>query len=370
MYPASNEFRAAVRGPHVAVSRAEIWRGPVKVLDLDVADGSVNVSVSQATRRTCSVSFQVSRLDNGLVPDNPFDVLTPFGNELHLYRGVRFADGLEELIPLGVFVIQSIDFSESSESISVSLSGVDRSIRVSRNLWTEPYQVEAGLLVDALSSILQDRWPAIDLAFPPLSVAVEQQILGQQSGTDPWKDAVYLAEISGYDLFFDANGVCVLEPFPVPDAVSVVTSFSDEDVIVGLNRQDTTDGAYNGVIYIVESSWLLIPFKIEVWDEDPGSPTYRFGQFGEVPYVVSQSAITDEAEARAAATALLSKGLGMAQNISWDFIVDPSLDVNDVVGVRNAGTKTDRIMVIDNLTIPLSPQSTMRAQARTVRVVE
>jgi len=370
MYPASNEFRAAVRDSHVAISRAEVWRDSVRILDLDIADGSVQVSVGQATRRTCSVSFEVSRLDNGLIPDNPFDALTPFGNELRLYRGIRFADGSEELIPLGVFVMETIDFAESDSGISVSVSGTDRSIRVSRNLWTEPYQVEAGLLTDAILGILQDRFPAIDTSFPPLSVAVEQQVLGQQSGSDPWKDAVYLAEIAGYDLFFDPVGVCVLEPFPVPDAVSVVTSFSDQDVVVGLSRQDTTQGTYNGVIYIVESSWLLIPFKIEVWDENPESPTYRFGAFGEVPNIISQSAITDEDEARAAASALLAKGLGLAQNVSWEFIVDPTLDVNDVVRVSNAGTKTDRIMVIDSLTVPLSPSSAMNAVARTVRVVE
>lgn len=370
MYPTTDAFRAEVRRSHVSVARAEVWRGSQKVLDLPVQDGSVSVSVSQATRRTCSVTLQVSRADNDLVPSTAVDAITPFGNELRLYRGVEYADGTQEVVPLGVFVMTSITFDQTSSGISISISGVDRSIRVSRNLWLEPYQVSAGALTAALTGILQNRWPAVELSFPTIAVNVQQQVLGQESGSDPWKDAVYLAEVAGYDLFFDQNGICVLQPFPSPDSASVVASFADTDVLVKVARTDTTTDTYNGVVYVVESSWLLTPFRVEVWDDDPASPTYRYGPFGEVPKVVSQSAITDNNAATAAAALLLSNGLGLAQNVSWESIVDPALDVNDVVLVQNTGTKTDRVMIIDQVTIPLSPSTAMQATARTVRVLE
>lgn len=369
MYPTSASYRAAVRTSHVAVAAAEVWRGSQKLLDLDVADGSVTVSVTQASRRTCQVSLFVER-GNALVPSTAFDAITPFGNELHLYRGVQFADGTREMVPLGVFVMTQVSFTENASGITIAISGTDRSIRVARNLWLEPYQVEAGSLSDALTGLLQNRWPGIDLALPDANISVEQQVLGQESGSDPWKDAVYLAEIAGYDLFFDQAGVCVMQPFPSADSASVVATFSDSDVLLNLARQDTTQDTYNGVVYMVESSWLLTPFRVEVWDEDPASPTYRYGSFGQVPRVVSQSAITDTNEATSAAAALLAKGLGLAQNVSWEAIVDPSLDVNDVVMVSNAGTKTERVMIIDQLTVPLSATSAMSATARTVRVVE
>lgn len=370
MYPTTDTFRAEVRKSHTAVATAEVWRGSQKVLDLPIADGSVTVSVSQAARRSCSVSLFVGVADNDLVPDTAFDAITPFGNELRLYRGVRYADGSDELVPLGVFVITAVQFDQTAQGIAISISGVDRSVRISRNLWLEPYRVAAGSLSDALTGLLQNRWPAVELSFPSVSVNVVQQVLGQESGSDPWKDAVYLAEMAGYDLFFDQNGICVLQPFPSPDAASVVASFSDEDVLIKVARQDTTTDTYNGVVYVVESSWLVTPFRVQVWDEDPASPTYRYGNFGEVPKVFSQSAITDTNATTAAAALLLSRGLGLAQNVSWELIVDPALDVNDVVLVSNAGTKTDRIMIIDQLTIPLSPTTAMQATARTVRVVE
>lgn len=369
MYPTSDTFRLAVRTSHTAVATAEVWRGLQKILDLDVSEGQVQVSVNQSTRRTCSVGFSVSRLANDLVPDTAFDAITPFGNEIRLYRGIEFPDGTREMVPLGVFVITQVNVEESPEQVKMSISGVDRSIRVSRNVWLEPYQVSAGSLTDALTALLQNRWPAIELSFPTVPVNVQQQVLGQDSGADPWKDAVYLAEMAGYDLFFDPNGVCVLQPFPSPDSASVVATYTDEDVLLRVARQDTTDDTYNGVVYIVESSWLLVPYRVEVWDLDPDSPTYRYGAFGEVPKIVSQSAITDTNAATTAAAALLSKGLGLAQNVTWDAIVDPALDVNDVVLVRNDGTKTERVLIVDQVTIPLSPSAPLSAQARTVRVV-
>lgn len=370
MYPVSDAFRVAVRQSHVAVARAEVWRGSQRLFDLDIDEGSVSVSVNQASRRTCSIGFSVARDSNDLVPSSAFDAITPFGNELRLYRGIQFFDGTEEMVPLGVFVITSVDVSESRDQVRVSVSGVDRSVKVSRNVWLEPYQVEAGNLATAVTGLLQDRWPGVELSFPSVSVALEQQVLGQQSGSDPWKDAVYLAEMAGYDLFFDANGICTMQPFPSPDSASVLATYTDDDVLLGVQRQDTVDDTYNGVVYIVESSWLLTPYRIEVWDEDPASPTYRYGAFGEVPRVVSQSAITDVNSATTAAAALLSTGLGLTQNVSWDAVVDPSLDVNDVVLVTNAGTKTDRVMIVDQVTIPLTAQGMMKAKARTVRVVQ
>lgn len=369
MYPTSDVYRAAIRSSHTAVATAEVWRDTQKILDLDIDSGSVSVSVSQATRRTCQAQFSVARADNALVPDNAFDTVTPFGNELRLYRGVEFVDGTREMIPLGVFVMTNIDYVETSSGVTVQISGIDRSIRVSRNLWLEPYQVEAGSLTDALTNLLQNRWPGITLDFPSIAVQVEQQVLGQESSSDPWKDAVHLAEIAGYDLFFDQNGVCVLQAFPSPDAASVVATFTDTDALLSVSRSDSTTETYNGVVYIVESSWLLVPYRVEVWDEDPASPTYRYGAFGEVPKVVSQSAITDTEAAQAAAAALLSQGLGAAQSVTWESIVDPALDVNDVVQVTNVGTKTDRVMIVDQLTIPLVASASMSATARTVRVV-
>lgn len=370
MYATTNAFRAAVRTSHVAVAAAEVYQGTQKILTLTVESGTVNVSTRSAVRRTCDLTLMASRNSNALVPGTAFDALTPFGNELKLYRGIQYPSGTQELIPLGVFVITEVSIEEQVDGIKIQVKGVDRSIKVSRNVWLGPYQVSAGSLSTALTGLLQDRWSNIDLAFDPVSVNVTQQVFGQQIGSDPWKDAVYLAEMAGYDLYFDQDGRCVLRAFPSPDSASVVATYTDDDVLLSVSRTDSTNETFNGIVYIVESSWALTPFRVTVWDDDPTSPTYRYGAFGSVPKVISQSAITNTDAATTAALALLRQSLGMTQAVSWTLIVDPSLDVNDVVQVTTTGTKVDRVMILDELRIPLGPTESMSASARTVRVVE
>lgn len=174
MYPASEEFKQAVRGPHNVTLRAEVWRGGDLLRSLDVVDGSVEVDARRAQRRTMSitvpaskptvelspvyntyqsirgvvvewgttdpgltwagaggftwfegdylsttqqpaefntylelaagfatygdlpqiVSYSETTVDDGLIPSSPFSDVTPFGNEIRLWRGVKVMQAL------------------------------------------------------------------------------------------------------------------------------------------------------------------------------------------------------------------------------------------------------------------------------------
>ena len=61
MYPVSPEFKTAVRGPHTATVRAEVWRSGVLLRTLDVLDGQVDVDARRAQRRTCSIRVAATK---------------------------------------------------------------------------------------------------------------------------------------------------------------------------------------------------------------------------------------------------------------------------------------------------------------------
>lgn len=61
MYPVSQEFKAAVRGPHHATVRAEVWRGGIFLRTLEVLEGAVDIDGRRAQRRTCRVRVPASR---------------------------------------------------------------------------------------------------------------------------------------------------------------------------------------------------------------------------------------------------------------------------------------------------------------------
>lgn len=371
MYSSSAAFKTAVRANHIVIAKAEVWAIDQKLQEINISEGSVSVSAGSAVRRTCEVTLVTGRDAINLVPDNDFDLITPFGNELRLYRGVRYEDGTEEYVPLGVFVITEVGIQDTNEGVTIKIAGEDRSIRVSRAKWTEPYQLPNGSLESALTHLLKDRFPEAELVFPVTNVTVNQVILGSEKSNDPWKDAVEIAELVGFDLFFDQNGVVQMQQFPTLDGSVVVALFVEGfgTTITSLDRTISTKETFNGVIYTIEGSEVATPIRIEAWDEDTSSPTYRFGVFGEVPIFIETNLLATEEEAVRAAYSLLNIYIGKQEQITFNSLVDPSLDVQDVIYVRSNGAKIDRLVIIDSLDIPLNPEGEMSANARTVRIV-
>jgi hypothetical protein len=228
-----------------------------------------------------------------------------------------------------------------------------------------------GTLETSLTSLLQNRYPDIVTDFPTTNVTVNQIILGSDSQLDPWKDAVGIAQLVGYDLYFDVKGVCTMRQFPTLDAASVVATYQEGSgtTITELDRNISTKETYNGVIYSIEGSQVTTPIRVEIWDEDPASPTYRYGVFGSVPTFVTTSLLSTSAEAIKAASLLLNTYIGQQEEIDFSSVVDPSLDVNDVIYVKAEGAKVDRTVIIDSLEVPLGYTESLTVKTRVVRIV-
>ncbi|CAB4218266.1 hypothetical protein UFOVP1608_18 [uncultured Caudovirales phage] len=450
MYPASTEFKTTIRGSHNSVVAAQVWADDVKLLDLYPLDGSVSVDSRRAVRRTFDLTLtspdpttRTARatagtyaelaadyatytllsagvgsygvltyagdvvtvsVDEGIVPDDAFDILAPFGNEIRLWRGATvnklrsdtYADisgstytilastyatyGVlaqavtayteDELIPLGVFLLTNVEIEAGDGGVSIQASGSDRSVRISRARWTQPYTIAAGTdLGTAIQNLLTDRWIDVPCRFSATTETINKAVFGTETDNDPWRDAQGIAKSAGYDLYFDADGYAVLTA--IRDAASAspnaVYAENEEAMVLKLNRSLSNEQTYNGVIVTAEGTEVSDTFREEAWDDDLSSPTYRYGKFGQVPFFYSSPLITTSAQAQSAASGLLAAKKGATENVAWSQIVDPSLDAADVVAVTNADAKVDRLMVIDRLTIPLDAAGTMSAVARTVR---
>lgn len=373
MYTASTTFKAAIKKNHTAVAKVEIWNSNQYLTTIQVDSGSVEVSGQNATRRTCTVHLTTSRSTTNLVPNNDYDYLTPYGNELRPYRGIRYSDGTIEYIPLGVFVITEVLVSDTQNGVSITVNGEDRSLLVARSKWTAPYKVTSGSLESAITALLKNRYADAITDFPTTNVTINDVILGADNtnSNDPWKDAVYLCELVGYDLYFNVDGVATMQQFPSLEGTTVSATYVEgsDTLVLNVDRSISAKDTYNGVIYTIEGSKVSTPVRIEAWDEDTTSPTYRYGAFGQVPIFVNTSVLATSADAIKAAQLLLQKYRGAQEQINWNSLVDPTLDVNDVIYIKSAGAKIDRTVIIDSLTIPLAPSEQLSAQARVVRVI-
>lgn len=367
MYGVSAAFKTKVRGPHQITVRAEIWSGSTLLRTIEPLSGSVEIDSRRAIRRTCSLTLAGD--DATLIPLASNATLTPYGNEIKLWRGVVLDDGTTEEVPLGVFLLTNVNIGQRSDGTTISLSGSDRSLRVQRARWTAPYQIRATNLTTALSALLLDRWPDISTSLGATSFTVTAATLGLDNNNDPWKDAQELAKAAGYELYFDGNGTAVIVPIPdYSDTSSQATYTEDQDaVLLEISRTISADETYNGVIVTGEGTQSASVFRGEAWDNDVTSPTYRYGPFGQVPRFYSSPLITSNDQAATAAAAILSKSKGTVEQIRWSQICDPSLEGGDVVTVVNSGTGVSNVLVIDRLTIPLAADAAMSAVARNVR---
>lgn len=372
MFPVSDNFLSAIRKSHVAKVKVEVYdmaNGKLLKTIQPIA-GDVSIDSRRAIRRQCNLTFVDT--DSTLIPTNKISsTLLPYNREIRIYRGIEFADGSEELVPLGVFIITSVDITDTAQGIQISVEGSDRSLRVQRAKFTshEFYIDEGTTKEDAIKQILVDRYPSVQTIFPATgqTTAIIYPTLERES-SDPWKEALKIAESAGMDLYFDENGIARLRPIPNPDLGTALISYEDgnESVLTQLMRSLSTDETFNGVIYTGEGTNLSIGVIGEAWDENPASPTYRY-TYGEVPLFKSSPTILTVGEATTAAEAELRKVIGASEKINWNQIVNPAHDVFDLVKIVRSESGIDAILMLDAVTIPLAPSDTMSAVGRTRR---
>lgn len=373
MWPVSDQFLEQVSSSHRIATKVTVgpWDGPQTDISVYVLDGEVSVDRTRGQRRTCQLSIG----GEALVPDSASALLAPTAAQyLRPYRGVRFADGSTELVPLGVFRVTSATPTEDENGVQMEVEGADMSWVISRAQWVNAWAIVSGTKAeDAISDIVADRSPeTISTMLQPTGYQLPTLVygLGQDESSDPWTAVQSIASDAGFDVWFRQDGVLVMEGTPSPSSDPTFTYAADAlQVVLSASREWSGDDTYNGVIIQAEAPELATPLRGEAWDMSPSSPTYRYGPLGEIPEVIQSDRIQTQAQADAAAAERLKRRLGRGVKLSWDQVVNPALDAGDIVRVVRPALATDRQFVIDTLTIPLRAEEPMKATGRTTTSV-
>jgi F5/8 type C domain len=292
--------------------------------------------------------------------------------ELEMIEMVTVAGTLrEELVPLGVFVLDA-DLEEAEDG-TLTVSAADRSRRISRARWTDPYIVAAGLNVgDALADLLTTCWADCPIgstltAIDKVTGAKAVYLDGADS--DPWKDARELAASSGHDLYFDAEGVVQVRDTPDPQSDPVCFTYyaGDEGVVLSRTRTLKLSQLYNGVIAIAEGSGVAVPKRGEAWDDDPNSPTYCDGPMGRVPLWYSSPLLTTQDDVDSAAPTRLARVKRPIEQVTFTLLPNPAHEAFDVVEFVDENDVARRFM-FDIVSIPLDSAGSLTATTRETEV--
>ena len=375
MARATERFLNEVRRSHTVYAYVDVIAPNQEAKRLVAVDGEVNVDRTGQFRRV----GRIECIDpfGEFIPDGNTGILTPFGTEVRPYRGVKYSDGTIEVHPLGVFRLANSQFKESasaagSSGVRISLNMFDRSRTVTRDAFTSTYTVPAGTnIIDAIKVILARTFPDLeyDAVSTPL-VTTAPKVYATKD--DPWKAVTELAKSIGCEIYFDVLGTVVIAPptdvdaLPAPDFSYIENR---KNTLIDLQKVYSDEPGFNGVIVEAQSTAdELPPVRAEAWDNEPTSPTYRLGPYGEVPMFVTDSNVKTVADAQAMADSLLKGQIGFAAQLSVTSWVNPALEAGDTIQVERQRLGVTGLYTVDSFNVPLRKEGTQNLKLRTRRV--
>jgi hypothetical protein len=364
---ATDEFLAEVRKSHHVISYVTVTSPTGETQRLPATGGGVTEDASAEVRRRCTLSV----VDNTgvLTPRSEADLLTPYGTEVRPYRGVKYADGREEVMPLGVFRISTVDVDDSvGGSPDIQIEAYDRSRAIARGKFEQPYTVaKATNLVDAIKAIIGLTYPDAEYDSITTTMTTSAPLIFD-SNTSPWLAVTQIAQSMGCEIYFGSTGRVVIAPPPDIDALPGPDFTFVEGkgcTMTNIKSRFTDDPGFNGIVLTGASLGdEKPPVRVVVWDTEPTSPTYYLGPYGKVPDFVTDENVKTEAEATNAATSLLQGYLGFSDQVSITAWPNPALTAGSIVQVQRERSGVNGLYSVDAITTPMSAKD---ASAITVR---
>jgi hypothetical protein len=374
MRPVSERFLETLRGSHLAVFRARVTEqfligtNPVGT-EIPVLGGDVKLSASATVRSTLSLRTAWEW------PRREGDLITPYGNEVYVERGIAYGNGQREWVGLGYFRIDTPEQDEAPDG-EITISGQDRMAGLVDARFEVPQQFPATWTRgDVVGTLIWGvyNWAGIIEWDDPVArdTPIGRSIIAEQ---DRAGTLMELLTSIGKIGFWDHRGIFVIKTPPATTGAPVWTVDAGEDgVLVRMSRALTREGVHNAWVVTGEAGDTTAPARGVAYNLDPTSPTYYRGRFGPVPGFYSSPFVTTNAQATAAATTLLRKELGLPYQVKLASVPNPALEPYDVIEARYPKRSRSRSLVaethvVDNVTIPLVPDSPVELDTRQQQV--
>jgi hypothetical protein len=347
MQSVSSRFLTELRESHYVALKATLYPPGLSPVVAKVIGGSLRADRDARVRRQGSLSVAFSLQDSAAVIRN-----LPFGGYAKLERGIQFADGSRELVPVGYLRIDALNWQgEAGEAI---LTLVDRMAQVQDEPFLVPW-VPIGLKPsDAIKAAVYEVFGdtiTYTIATTPASEPTIGEAVYDQDRAQAISD---LASSISAEAYFTPDGNFRLAPSPDLNTLTPAWTVDAgeggamEDVQENLDRTSVR----NGVAVRGQATPEAAPIFSLATDTDPASPTRWGGPFGKVALITSLTSVVTQAQADSTAASLLRLRLGLARTLTMASLPNPALEPGDAISVEFADGRTET-QLVNAVEIPL-----------------
>lgn len=324
---------------------------------VDMIAGSVTLSASADIRANAGILVS----GNDAWPLLNDDLLTPYGNEVFVRRGIDFGNGTVEWVSFGYLRIDSVSQTRN-EDYPISLTCYDRMIGIIEARLLTPIQFSAGVSLSTIvSTLVLEVYPDVTIEWDDDTgdTLITRSQIAEENRFGFLKE---LVTSYGKIMYFDYRGVFVIQDVPSDDVPVFNVNSGTGGVLIELNRARTREGVYNAVVVNGQGADTEQPIFAVVVDSDPNSPTNYTGRFGKVPRFYTSTFITTNDQAAATANSLLRRTIGLPYSVDFRAVVNCALEPYDPIGIVTSRNR--ELHVLDTIEFPLDAETPMTSSTK------
>lgn len=353
MRPVSDAFNAAVAGSHIAAVRATLVTSYQEGVtpsgtEIPVVSGDVTLDATADVRGTLELITDGTGWD-ARAGKHPIQC---YGTEVFVERGIEIG-GSVTWVGQGYYKIQSVEQQEAPDG-NLTIEASDRMQTIVDAQLPSPRSYGATKTVlSVFNDLVLELYPNATINFD-YDASTDQLGSPQVTTEDRHAFLADLATTRGKVMYWDYQGQLTIKDPPDTSTAVYTVAAGAAGILISADRSITREGVYNAVVVTGDGSGTSDAPLAVAFDNNPLSPTYFYGPYGQVPFSFSNPLVNKYQAAASTAVLLLNKLITLPQTATLAALTNPALEPLDVLRVVYGGDSSpDESMTIDQLTIPL-----------------
>jgi hypothetical protein len=373
VHPVSSRFLSALQGPHKIAVRAVLCN-PVPQFgtnptgtEVPVISGNVTIQSLSDIKSTLTIT----------IPGAYWDQVQPFGQEIYIERGIEFANGDREYVPLGYHRIEQASQDDAPYG-PIVITALDRIAQLQQNKLVFPLPLNNGdshrnvfqRLVNGIAIPQQATYPGLSPDGYGMYLNARVPIYWQ--GYDPDATTIigdqiveddayaYLAQLIKFyyaAIRFNNAGEMIVYSLKFDFSHPVATLQGGSGGAISTVKRVVKRTDVHNIVTAYGSDPSSITDFIVTFNADPNSPLAwnktTFPQFGPSPTYYSSPLLQVDADVELAGEVLLRRYIALPETFTISTICNPALECNDPLDVSvRPGFPLQRCM-LDTIMIPL-----------------